>query len=646
MNLKELLTKADGESRGGTTDKYSGAAFGFDLQLVVRLIVSCLLFAAALIFTKIPAPWPIIMLIAAALIAGYDTVASAALSIMDGRYFEGPILMLGAALIAFLTGLAAEAAALVLLYRLGGMFVDYASARTRETVIDAVSVESETAHVEREGADVEVPLQEVKVGDVILIAPGDIVPCDCIIAAGGGSLDASPIGIVGEPLLLSEGDEILAGCICLDGAFRCDVTAIASDSAAAALTGTLLSRECMKGDALPKALVGFLKLYPPIMLILAVVATGLIPLIYKIEIIDSVHRALTFIIVANPFAMVAAFPMIRFCAIGGALKNGAVFKNGEAMEKAADVAAVAFDKSGTLTDGNPRVTSVKTGGKIDSELLLKVTAHAMAYSSSPYANSVISAYGGSIYIELIKEFSETPEGVEVFVDNLRICVGSLDMMSGKGVSVPEDDVSEEMSLYVSVAEKYAGRIILSDSVRRDTAEGVAELGLQGVASVSLFTDEPASVASAFAAEYGIKKYFAGCGSEQIAAELANIKRGLSPDSSLMFVRGGVSAAHSEADIDVAMCDVQGLAACDADIALVNGSVFAISSAIGQAKFARRLMYMTLAGVALLKLLLLVLAFVGVGAVWFAVFLDSAAAVAAVLASILAFGGKLSIEKQP
>lgn len=646
MSFEEFLGKAAGTrfrcaceccGEGHIPPPEAGDGIGFDRLFAVRLMVSSLLFAAALIVGNIPQPWPLVMLIISAVLSGYDMAAAAIRAVILRNYYDKCVLILTAAVLTFAFGQSAEGAALVLLFQLGGALTGYAFTRTRQSVLSAVSCDAENAHlVKKDGGEDLVPAGRMAPGDRIMIYPGERVPCDGVVLEGSGNLDASPLGGGEDPLFAAEGDEILSGCINLDGTLRCEVTAAQVDSAAAAMLRSVRSA-FNAGFPVPRAMRRFLDLYTPVMLILTVLVAGILPLIYKIGITYAIRRALVFLVIANPCAMVVALPLIRFCGIGKSAGNGVLFSGMAVMEKASHTAAVIFDKSGALTNGSLRVTSVKSE-RIDAETFLKITAHALAYSDSPTARAVISSYGGTIYIELIQNFSESPgKGVEVHVDGVRICAGNLEFMAEKSVAVPETDATDELAVYVSIATSYAGRILFADSLRKDAAAGVEELTLQGVDAVIMLTGDRPSATAKTAAELKIKEYYSGCNREQKLATVSDIRQSLPEKNTLMFVGGRdlPGREHTGADIDAAICDIQALSApAFADITVLNGKVSGIASAIATAKYSDRFAYLTTGAVLAVKLIVLVLAFLGIATLWFAIFIDYAAALGAILCAIL------------
>ena len=339
---------------------------------------------------------------------------------------------------------------------------------------------------------------------------------------------------------------------------------------------------------------------------------------------------------------VARAPLVRLCSAAGAARSGIFYKDSTAISSLAEAGAVAFSKPGTLTDGNPKVVSVKAE-RMGPEVLIKIAAHAMAYSNTPQARSIIAAYGGTIYIDLVQDFVEIPgSGVEVTVDGIKICVGTRDLMTVKHVSVPDSDLTEEYAVYVAIGDEYAGRITLNDNVRPDAASGVADLARCGVGKVVMFTDESRDSAAQAAASLGIVEYYSEHGIGRTREAIGEVRRGCASGEKLVFVGDPncFNGTHTDADADVAMAGLDALSMpLGTDVTIVGGKVERLPLAIAIAKYSEKLILCCAAGALLAKLALLALGFFGIATMWFAVFIDACAAVGVSLASILAFSGE-------
>lgn len=645
MNITELLEKVTGGS-SAVGGRLAAGEIGSAIAYVARLAVACIAFAVALLVEAIPAVWVTIILILCALIAGFDVIASAVLGVMRGEYLNKDLLVIVASVLAFIFGAQIEGCSLILLYQITGIFIDYAVERTRRSVLDTIFCDTAYANKIENGKESTVSAADLQPGDEIVIRRGETVPCDCIITSGSSKLDLAPLGDDSGSTPVKEGEELLSGGVNLTGELRCEVTSAQSESAAATLYATVENAP-RKGEAVPEALLSLQKYFTPVVTAVAVLLAALLPIFLDITLAESVRRATMFLVIASPCALVTAIPVIRLCAGCGAARAGVLFDGCGAMDGMASVGTVAFDEAGTLTEGKPRVVSVKTDGRMDSQVLLKIAAHALSYSNSPQSKSVIDAYGGTIYIDLIENFSEVPGyGVEVHVDGIPIRVGTRELMNIGHVPIPDADLYIEdgaSCLYVAITNEYAGCIVLTDPVRSDSAAGVEEVRNSGVDSVVMFSADSRDRTAKLASSLGITEYYSECSREKLRSSLSSLKQSLAPDKSLIFVAHGdvFGSSHTAADVDVAMAGAETLSLPrSSDVTILDGKVGKVAVATGIARYARMLSYATAGGAALVKVILLILAAFGISTLWFTVFIDAIAAVAASLISILAFSGEL------
>ena len=646
MNFVEILEKLSAGS-GSVGRRLAAGETRSAMVFVARLVAACAAFAAAMLVDAIPPLWVTVILIVSAIAAGYDVAAAAVLGAMRGDYLNKDLLCVLASALAFAFGAQIEACSLVLLYQITGIFIDYAVERTRRSVLDTIYCD--TAHASRfeNGEESTVPADALQPGDEIVIRPGETVPCDCIVTSGSSKLDLSPLGDDSAPAAVKEGDELLSGGVNLSGELRCEVTSAQRDSAASVLYAAVEGAP-QKGVAIPEALLALQKYFAPVVTVLAVLLGALLPSLLDVSVAEGVRRAAMFLVIASPCALVTAVPVIRLCAGCGAARAGVLFENCGAMDAMAAAGTVAFDEAGTLTEGKPRVVDVRASGRMDSDTLLKIAAHALSYSNTPQSRSVIDAYGGTIYIDLIENFSEVPGyGVEVRVDGIPIRVGTRELMSIGHVGIPDADlfVDEGSScLYIAITDEYAGCIVFTDPVREDAAEGAEEIR-SCVDNVVMFSADSRDRTAKLASTLGITEYYSECSKDKLRTSLSSLKQGLAPGKSLVFVAGGESfggSSHTAADVDVALGGAEALLTMPngADVTILNGKVGRVSVAAGIARYARMLSLLTAFGAAAVKLILLVLAAFGVSTLWFTVFIDAIAAVAAALVSILAFSGQL------
>lgn len=649
MTFKEILNRLTGKrfccSGGCCGSAYSrprGACgeMEFDMVFVVRLLVSCVIFLISIIASTMAEPLKIVLCVLSVLVGGVDIIAGAVLSIMRGQYFDKCVLIILTAIIAFVIGESVSAVALVLLFQIGGVFIDYTFSRTVSTVHDAIDCNAETASVIRNGEEEQTDASLVAVGEQIIIRRGQTVPCDCIVLEGASSLDLSPLGGSAAPHLVKEGDELHSGSVNQAGTLRCEVTLTQEDSTESSVIKAVEANSA-RGSAAPDLLNKIVSWMAPALVLAAVVLMALLFFVVKVPANEAIKRALSFLVLANPCSMLIAAPLIRLGAMGGAAQNGILFSGCAAMDNSADADAVSFDKPGTLTEGTPRVVQIKSE-RMAPDVLLKICAHALAYSNSQQARSIIASYNGTIYIDLIQNFVEIPgSGVEVHVDGVRICAGSRDLMTVKGISVPDDDGADDgTAVYVAIANAYAGCIVLNDALRSDAGHCITELEDLGVSSVSMLTGESREAAIKTAGELGINEYYSSLTDEKRLAAISDIHKSCSDGHTMMYVgtREASKGAHTDADVDVALCELVDLSMpSKSDVTLFGDRIDDVASAIRISRFARQMIYACSGAALAVKIILLLLAGFGLSAIWFSAVIDTAAAVGAVLVSILSFG---------
>lgn len=645
MNFTEILEKVT----GGSNDAGGRLASGDLSSLIIfvgRLVVACVAFAVALLVDAVPDIWRTVILVLCALVAGYDIIASAVLGILRGDYLNRSLLIILAALLGFVFGAMIEGCALVLLYQITSVFIDYAVERTRRSVLDTIYCDTAWANlIGDDGKEMTVAASSVQPGDHIVIRAGETVPCDAIVMEGESRVDKAPLGDESGIQNVKEGDEVLSGSVNLSGELRCEAASSQSDSAAARLYRSVQDAPG-RGEAIPEILMGLRKYFAPIITGLAVLIAALLPMFLDISITESIRRATMFLVVASPVSMFAAIPVIRLCAGCGAARAGVLFDSCGAMDSMAAAGSVAFNQAGTLTEGSPRVVEVRAG-RMGKDVLLKIAAHALSYANTPQSRSIIEAYGGQIYIDLIENFSEAPGyGVEVRVDGIPIRVGNRSLMNIGHVAVPDRDIfveDGEECIYVAITDEYAGCIVLSDSVRPDAADGIEELRHAGVDSIVMFSSGSRDRTAKLASSLGITEYYSECPREKVRSQLSSLKQSLAPGRSLIFVDSAddLGGTHTAADADVAVAGAEVLAMpSKCDVTVLGGKLSKIAETIGIARYARMLSMLTAGGALLVKIILLILAAFGISTLWFTVFIDAIAAVAAALVSILAFSGEL------
>lgn len=609
-----------------------------DKIMVARLVVAVILFALGLLshtLFKVEILEPIFMILAA-LIAGYDILIGAVVSIVKRKTFDENLLMAVAAIAAFIVGESHEGAAVMLLFQIGELFQDYAVGKTRQSVAELVNLRAETATV-LDGEEARtVPVDEVAVGATIVIGPDEVVPLDCVVMDGSSVMDTSLLTGDGAPQSVREGDHLLSGYYNTGTAIKAEVTATASESTSARIL-QMVQAESTKRGKTEKFITKFARIYTPIVLALAVILAVVIPLVTELSLTESIQRALVFLVIACPCALVISVPLAYFAGIGGASRLGVLFKNSAAMDAIAKTKAVVFDKDGTLTTGGMRVTSVKSD-RMEADMLLKIAAHAEAYAASPTSKAIMSAYDGNVYLELIDKFVEYPDGVTVTVNGILIALGTQSFLELRGIDLGED-AGVQNAVYLSIADQYAGRLVLSDAIREDSADAVRELEFAGGEHVAMLTGDSKEASDALAKAVGIDEYYADCLPMDKIAKVKDIKSRVGTKGTLIFVGDSISdiPAIDAADVGIAMGGLGSEAAIEAaDVVIIDDKPTKVATAIYAARSTRRIVFQNVIFILFIKVLVLVLGAFGISPLWFAVFADVGVALAAVLNSMRAF----------
>lgn len=637
-NSPEKHCACEGHSHCGCghDDVYESLTHGkFDSVLAARLVISALLFAAGIIIPMSETAG-LAFLILAALVAGYDVVLDAVKRIMRLRAFDENVLMTVAAIAAFIVGESHEGAAVLILFQCGELLQGYAVGRARQSVAESLDSRAEAVTVIRGGKEFEVGVENVAVGETVVIHPGERISFDSVVQSGESTIDVSALTGESLPLNVQAGDSLLSGAINLTGVLYTEVRSLAGDSTAARILNMVQNESSKKGET-EKFITKFAAIYTPVVLVLAVLTAVLIPLFSEVSFADSVHRALVFLVISCPCALVISVPMTYFAGIGGAARRGIIYKSSSAVDKASEAVEVIFDKTGTLTSGKLRVTSVM-GERMDPQTLLKIAAHAEAYSQHPLARAIVDAYHERLNMNLIQKFEEHPgKGVTVLVDKVQIAVGTAQFLRSWLVDIPDDAYSDEISVYMSIAGIYAGRITFGDDVKPDAAKAVHELEMEGC-HVSMITGDTDNIAGKIAEQLEISEYYAACLPETKAEHIHNIRARSKTLGRTLFVGEGLNDAPAllSADMGIAMGVLGTDAAIEAaDAVILDDKTTKVPAIIKGARRIRNIVAQNICIAIGIKLLILLFAVFGYAEMWMAVFADIGAALITILNAIRA-----------
>lgn len=588
------------------------------------------------------------------LIAGHDVLLKAWRNIRRGEAFDESFLMAVATIGAFAMIFfpetephMAEGAAVMLFYQVGELFQSYAVGKSRKSIAAMMDIAPDYANIERDGAIVEVDPDEVQVGDIIVVKPGERVPIDGVVVDGTSQLDTAALTGESVPRHIEVGGEVISGCINMTGVLRIRTTKLFGTSTVSRIL-ELVENASEKKARTENFITRFARVYTPIVTLAAVAIAVVPPLLGMGAWAGWILRGLTFLVVSCPCALVISVPMSFFGGIGGASRLGILVKGSNYLEALAQVDTVVFDKTGTLTSGTFGVVGVHPADGIDGDQLLAVAAHAEAFSDHPIALSVKKAYLDEAPADservidqarIESAAEESGHGVKATVDGHAVLVGNDKLMSAHGISCPDCELTGTI-LHVAIDGAYAGHIVIADTVKDDAAQAIADLHAAGVERCIMLTGDREEVARSVASDLGLDEYHAqllpGDKVEQVERTLDSAR------GNLAFVGDGINDAPvlTRADVGIAMGAMGSDAAIEAaDIVLMDDKPSNIARAIRVARKTMRIVHQNIVFAIGVKLLILALAAVGIANMWLAVFGDVGVAVIAILNAMRAMNVK-------
>ena len=605
-------------------------------ESIIKIALATVLLIAAVIIEK-KTDWPtwayLLIYLIPYLIVGWETLHEAAEALVHGEALDENFLMsvatLGALAIGFLPGAETqfpEAVFVMLFFQVGELFEGIAEGRSRKSISHLMDIRPDTAHVERQGVLQTVKPETVQKGEVIVIQPGEKVPMDGIILDGDSSLDT--VALTGEsvPRSVHTGDEILSGCVNLSGVLRVRTTKVFGESTAAKILDLVENAAEHKSQS-ESFITKFAKVYTPIVVGLAVLL-AIVPSLFTGEWATWIYRALMFLVVSCPCALVISVPLTFFGGIGGASRKGILVKGSNFMDTLSRVKTVVFDKTGTLTEGVFQVTAVHPE-LIDEKELLHLAAHVERYSTHPIAAALRQAYPDEQDDCAVTDVRETAgHGVIAQVNGKRVAVGNDKLMAAEGAASHPCELKGTI-VHVSIDSTYAGHIVISDRVKADAAEAIEALHRAGISQTVMLTGDQEEIASAVATAVGVDAYHAGL----LPADKVAQVEALLPSGMLAFVGDGINDAPvlARADLGIAMGALGSDAAIEAaDVVLMDDKPSKVAEAVRIARrtlaIARENMIFAIG----IKVLVLLLAALGLATLWMAVFADVGVTVLAVL----------------
>ncbi|MBQ7729181.1 MAG: cadmium-translocating P-type ATPase [Spirochaetales bacterium] len=572
------------------------------------------------------------------LVIGYDILRKAGKGIINGRPFDECFLMAFATLGAFALAIIQrsgdynEAVAVMLFYQIGELFQSIAVGRSRRNISDLMDIRPDYANIEKDGSLVQVDPDEVEIGTVIVVQPGEKVPIDGVVVEGSSSLNTAALTGESVPRDVREGDEIISGCINLTGVLRIRTTKAFGESTVSRILELVENASSRKSRS-EEFISRFARYYTPAV-VFSALALAIIPPLFAGNWSMWIYRALTFLVISCPCALVISIPLSFFAGIGGASREGILVKGSNFLEMLSKTKTVVFDKTGTLTRGVFEVVAVHHAA-IDEKKIIELAAHVEGYSSHPISKSIQKAFGGEIDLSRVSDVEEiSGHGVMGKVDGKTVAAGNMKLMDRLGIKA-HDCHSVGTIIHVAYDGSYVGHIVISDVVKPDSKAAIAALKASGVQKTVMLTGDAQGIAANVAAELGIDEYHASLLPED---KVRMVERLLEGGNKLAFVGDGINDAPvlTRADLGIAMGAMGSDAAIEAaDVVLMDDNPMKIAKAISISRKCLRIVYQNIVFALAVKFACLILGALGITNMWAAIFADVGVMVIAVLNSIRA-----------
>lgn len=601
-----------------------------------KIIVAAVLFAVAFM---LPASgyWRLAVWSAAYFIVGFPIVRKALKNIGHGQVFDENFLMTVATIGAFALGEYSEGVAVMLFYQVGELFQSYAVNKSRKSIAALMDIRPDYANVERDGNVVKVSPEEVRPGDNIVVTAGEKIPLDGIIIEGYALIDTAAITGESVPREAVAGDEVISGCINLNGRLKVKVSRDFGQSTVARILD-LVENASSKKASVENFITRFARYYTPAVVFLALAIAVLPPLfVAGAQFNDWVYRALTFLVISCPCALVISIPLGFFGGIGAASRNGILVKGSNYLEALAATEISVFDKTGTLTKGCFEVSMIKGVG-ISEAMLLETAAYAGSNSTHPASQSVRRAYGKEIDLKRVTDFEELPgRGVRAMVDDKTVLLGNKKLLDEYGVVFEAENAAGTI-LYVAENGVYKGFVLIADEIKADASSAIAALKKAGIKETVMLTGDNYAAAESVAQKIGLDKFFANLLPEQKVEKVEELMKEKSASGKLVFAGDGINDAPvlALADIGIAMGGVGSDAAVEAaDIVIMTDEPSKIAQAIRISKKTLNIVRQNIVFALGIKFLVLLMGAEGLATMWDAVFADVGVSVIAIINSMRA-----------
>ena len=603
----------------------------------IKIVIAFILFIIALVI-NFPNEWiNKVLYIIAYLIVGFEIVLEAIENIFKGKIFDENFLMSIATIGAFAIGEFPEAVAVMLFYQVGELFQSYAVDKSRKSIVSLMDIRPDYANVKRNNEISKINPEEVKIGETIIVKPGEKIPLDGKIVKGNSMLDTSALTGESLPREVKENDEVLSGCINQNGLLEIEVTKEFGESTVSKILD-LVENASSKKSKSENFITKFAKYYTPAVVIIAVFLAVIPTLVIEgAEFTDWLYRALTFLVVSCPCALVISIPLGFFGGIGGASKKGILVKGSNYLEALSNSEIVVFDKTGTLTKGVFEVQKIEPVG-ISKEELIKYAAYAESYSNHPISVSIKKAYGEEINTNLISKTEElSGRGVVAIIEDKEVLAGHEKLMQEKNIKYTKCNEVGTI-VYIAINNKFVGYIVISDEIKEDSKKAIDDLKRNNIKQTVMLTGDRKDVGESVAKEIGIDKVYTELLPDGKVEKVEQLLKEKTEKGKLVFVGDGINDAPvlALADIGIAMGGLGADSAIEAaDIVIMTDEPSKINTAINISKKTMRIVKQNIIFAIGIKIAVLILSAFGLSTMWEAVFADVGVSVIAIINSLRA-----------
>ena len=615
-------------------------------KMLYRIITAFVLFVVLMVLEhtgvleQLPSQWLVFLIyLIPYLVIGYDIVYKAVRNISHGQVFDENFLMMVATFGAFGVKEYSEAVAVMLFYQVGELFQNYAVGKSRQSISDMMNICPEYANIEEDGVLTQVDPDDVEVGTIIVVKPGERIPLDGIVTEGTSMIDTAALTGESVPRRATVGDEIISGCVNGSSTIKVKVTKAFEDSTVARIL-ELVENASSKKAKVENFITRFAKYYTPVVTIGAVILAILPPLILGGGWADWIQRACIFLVISCPCALVISVPLGFFGGIGASSKIGILVKGSNYLEAVAEMTTIVFDKTGTLTKGEFKVSEVQPSADknntIGKEELLEIAAYGEGYSNHPIANSIREAYGKTLSMERVTDTEEIAgHGIHTFIDGREVYLGNAKLMDAQNIAYTENKTAGTV-VYVACNNVFAGSIVISDTVKEGSKDAIRDMKQVGVKKTVMLTGDRQAAADAVAAELGIDEVHAELLPADKVGQVEKLLGAQNEKERLAFVGYGINDAPvlTRADIGIAMGSMGSDAAIEAaDIVLMDDDIRKIASLVKIARKTLGIVKQNIVFALAVKALVLLLGALGMANMWEAVFADVGVSVIAILNSM-------------